>query len=165
MKKGLALILALLLMFAVVACGSDSGPDDRDDKYPENSAEGVAKAAVDALEEFDMMQYVKLCHEDYIEAEEINFHYVYEMEKEMRDGMEEEGVISASFKLIGSAEPEDASLSAHDIIERYSMYYNLEVEDVRIFEVEGSLEYQDGSVETDIEYFCVIKIDGQWYLG
>ena len=154
MKKLLALMLALLMVFAMVACDSSSGGGGKGSGGGGNSAKSIAQAFADAFESGKVSKIEKLLHKDYLEAEEITSDYFTNWENEIKD-------VQYTIKLGDGRDLNDDEME--ELCEGYQEYYGLEVEEAQVFETEATMEY-DGETDSASPKIYVIKIDGEWYL-
>ena len=145
MKKVLALILALLMVCSLVACGSSGGDDDKSG----NSAKKVAQAYADAYESGDFGKVIDLMHKDVVEHDGASADDV---------DMSAMGDIDFTVDLSDGEDLDDNKME--EIKTMYADEYDLEVEDAQQFTIEITVMGQ--SMEQTL---YIVKIDGDWYLG
>ena len=170
MRKLLCLVLSLVLVLSLAACGGSSGKKDKSSKAaktPEAIAEKYMEAALDA----DFEKMLDLVHKDVInngmEAEDMDDDDMQEMIDESSEELEE---------LLAELEEEDIKLS-YEIVdvdaldkemvesgkEYYEDEYDVEITDAKSVMIEISIK-ADGETEYENIEIYVVKIGGSWYL-
>ena len=186
MKKLLALMLALLMVFAMVACDAEPGTADNNESPKTNAGaeasdadvaenvdgidnsetenadtatrtpEEVVQTYADAFESGKLSDTAPLYHAALAEAEGLTEEAFFEAEKNWA---------TAGFQCsIEVYDAEDLDEDELDTLKTvYAGEHGLEVEEAQKFAADVTLEYEEES-NTDSAYFYVVKIDGEWYL-
>lgn len=170
MRKLLCLLLSLVLVLSLAACGESGGKKEKSGKTPESVAEKYMDAVLDA----DFEKIFDLIHKDVInnglEAEGLDKEYLQEMIDENNADMEEmfaELEEEAGGKVKFSYEVLEAEELSEDMLENGQEYYedeyDVKITDAKVVEIEVTVEF-DGDQETESFEIYVVKIGGSWYL-
>ena len=157
MKKLIALVMALLMILSLTACGG-------------MSAKSVAKNAMKNALNGKFYKLSQMYHKDYLDEEDMNDNKFKDeckdLEKDWKDALEafadeEGGKLKFSYKIKDEDELDDEEFD--ELEEWYDDEYNLEVKQAKVFEVEVTAKWDDEEEAYDAEVI-VVKIGGKWYL-
>ncbi|MBE6713264.1 MAG: hypothetical protein E7580_07070 [Ruminococcaceae bacterium] len=174
MKKLLALFLALMMVFSMVACSDSKGSDTDEDEVGYSSAEKVTKAFATAILEGDLETLIDCLPVFFVEAlidGEYDRDEAIEKAKEIFGHQDQ-----YKLKILNTKE---SSLydkdEVYEILADYFEYHGIEdhldeIEDAKIISLEGTFKY--GDEEKIFEYNeadesepdISVKIDGRWFI-
>lgn len=167
LRKLLCLVLSLVLVLSLAACGKSGGKKEKSGKTPESVAEKYMKAALDA----DFEKIMDLVHKDVInngmEAEDMDEDDLQELIDEHNSDLDdvlaelEEEDVKLSYEVMEAEELSEDVLEGGK--EYYQDEYDVEITDAKRVEVEITIE-ADGDAETETLDIYVVKIGGSWYL-
>ncbi len=157
MKKYLALLLALVMVFALAACGG-------------GSARSVAEKAAKASTEGDAKTVVNMMHAKMVDAavEEGNYDSKQDMIDEMQSmldmakGIAEE-MYGENYKVSAKATDEETLVEDElkEIQDNFKSELDLKVSDAKDVTVELTIKGDEEA--TDEMTMTVVKIGGKWY--
>ena len=160
MKKLICVLLALVMVLSLTACGANG------------SHKSVVKTLFASIEKGDAEKMLSLFPEEVLEAMEENLGDEDEVLEYFEDAMDSlmdefEDMYGDDIKITYEIEDED-ELDEDDIdeiIDFYEEYLDadLDIEAAYELEVEATIEGEDDD-DTDEMTIFVIKIDGKWYL-
>lgn len=163
-KKLLVLLLAMVTMFAFVACGDeDDGGSKKDGKnnaaINKSSAESVAKEFFDAWKKEDFKTMVNCMPEFMIEEgkEEMETDSIDDLAESLKEGYGSEGKIievkEIKVKPFAEGEKQQAL--------EYSKEQDSEITDVAQFNVSLTIE-RDGDTQENEMYIALVKVGSEW---
>ncbi|MBE6713263.1 MAG: hypothetical protein E7580_07065 [Ruminococcaceae bacterium] len=169
MKKLLALFLALMMVFSMVACSDSKGSDTEEDEGY-SSAEDVAKAWLKAMAKGDADAYLD-CTPDFMQDQMAQAYGLDEdySRSQLKKAMEEEFDAEdapelGSVKAKVSAEYDEDELG--DMLAELAEEFDIEEKDITAA-AEVTLEYEyevDGDKRDGEEDCTCIEYNGSWFV-
>ena len=167
MRKLLCLVLSLVLVLSLAACGKSGGKKEKSGKTPESVAEKYMEAALDA----DFEKIMDLVHKDVInngmEAEGMDEDDLQELIDEHNEDLNdvlaelEEEDVKLTYEIVDTEALDKEMVESGK--EYYEDEYDVEITDAKCVEIEITIEV-DGDAETETLDIYVVKIGGSWYL-